>query len=1315
MNSHPSFQPFLRFVWQNSVFYRNLYLAHGIRERDLEKVSLQDLPIVTKQMMLANFDEIVTDSRLCDAAIEKWLEHDHDPRSRFLGEFLVLHSTGSSGKQANVVYDETGWQSMAAAAAGYLYPGKRTRGSRYRNAFYIGDRGHVASATTAVNLSPFAFDRLVVSLQDPIEETIAKLNAFQPDRLTSYSSSLGWLAELALAGKLKISPQDIVASADRLTPAVEKMIRQAWDPKIFDLYAATEALFIAIKQPGQSEWKVLDEIQTIEVLGDDDSQVRPGEIGRAVLTNYTNKILPFIRYDLSDYVIYGETQPGNTTLRGFIGRTFEKLPIRLNDGRIGEIPSHALAAMASASPDSFQFITISPDEVELHYCAREDLEESLRADMVVLLRKWGGENTRFRILRVDHIWDDAYALKYKLVRKPDDNQIGLPAFILSEPARKISSPKPRPSDGFVPFVREQMDCSIATLFERQVSRSPQAYALNDGELRLTYAEINRAANRVARALVAQRMDPSQPVVLLFKHKAAMITAMLGVLKAGGWYTPLDPEHPAARNAGILREVGAGLILTDAESLATAQTYGLSDEQIINLDELAGSLNEDNLCLTVEPGAPACVLYTSGSTGKPKGVVLDHRAVLHRIMLYTNDYAIGSSDRMSLLQSYVFSASVREIFAALLNGAGLYLYSLKRDGVHHLAEWLENEDITTLYMVPAVFRLFLETLKNEKFDQLRLIRLGGEAVLASDVSGFKRHFSPGCVLVNGLASTETGTSCQYFIDHQTWINGSRVPVGTSVQDKIVNLLDEDDHPVDNGLIGEIVVASDYLGPGYFPETGEGTGARLIAHANPQQVIHTGDLGICMPEGHIVVVGRKDWQVKLRGQRMNLLEIEQALLSLENVAEAAVLLQIGEDGADFLAAYIQPKILPAPKENNLRRELRTLLPGIMIPNVFKFLDSLPHTMSGKVDRLALSEVQSGSFGNQPLSQEPLETPTEMALAEIWCDLLGTDHVGADDAFFDLGGDSLQASALMANIEARFQHKIPLSDLFQHSTLRSLAAAIEQQDEAVLDSLLFTIQSKGEKAPVFFFSGIDGDVLTARALAVHLGKQHPLFGLRGMEYGGSAGNVKTIEQAADQYAGAILAANPHRTSILIGYSFGGHLALESARRIAAAGEPQPLVVMIDTYPAAPMPETTLARRARFHINNLRRFTSTHEVAGYFRDRLQRIYLRLIRHRMTRGFTQKIKAPDPSPVSAAQIALAAYQPEPYFGRVVLLQAGQREWFMDTDPMEAWQDVVHGELEIHTVPGEHLNLIKQPFVIELARQIIEVLDVYDPSQPFSS
>lgn len=1301
--AEPSVREFLQFTWQHSNFYRELYGAHGIRESDLGHVDLHQLPLVTKQMVRENFDQIVTDPRLSTAAIEAWVDQGQGPRSRFLGEYLIIHSSGSSGLRASMVYAESAWRSLSAAAAVHLFPEPPPGGARYRNAFYtaLGERRHSASSTIAMNTSA-AVERLIVPITEPIEDTLSRLNAFQPDRLTGYASSLGWLADLALDGRLKIQPRDVVSSADRMTPAIEAKIRQVWNPKIYDLYAASESIAMAVKPPGQAEWNVLDELQMIEVLDAENRQVEAGGMGRVVLTNWTNRALPLIRYDLTDYVICGDTRPGRRTLRGFVGRSYDVLPIRLDDGRSGEIPSYGLADFAIAGLEAFQLVSLSPDEVEVHYRAREDLDGPLHAGIARLLATWGGTRTQFRLRRVDHLWNDYESCKLNLVRKPGEPQIGLTTHALAPPPAPDPAAGLRPGGGFTGFPRERLEESIAAVFERQVARSPDATAVQDGALRLTYAEVNRLANRAAHALLASPMELAQPVLLLFHHQAAMITAMLGVLKAGGCYVPLDPSHPSARNTAILQATGARLVLTDGGSLAAARSFGFTEAQIINLDGLERTVADTNPGLASAADAPACILYTSGTTGQPTGIVLDQRAVLHRAMLYTNDYAIGPADRLALLQSYVFNASVREIYAALLNGAGLHLYSLRREGVHPLAGWLGTEGITVLYMVPATWRVFLDTLQGERFELLRVVRLGGEAVLERDVAGFQRHFGPGCVLANGLASTETGTICQYFMNHQSRVAEIRTPVGFAVQDKEVSLLDDDGRQVADGVIGEMVVASAYMGPGAYAPRSSAAGAP----PGEKRVIHTGDLGYRTPDGCLVLVGRKDWQIKLRGQRMNLLEIEHALLTLENVAAAAVVLQTDENGAAFLAAFVQAKAPPAPAPDALRRGLRALLPESMIPAVLLFPDSLPRTAGGKVDRQALPEVKRGADPGAAPATRPLpETPTELALAEIWQDLLGIGQIRVDDGFFDLGGDSLQAAVLMVRIEARFNRRISPGVLIQHGTLRGLAGQLAADDGTGPPGLLVALQPLGDKPPVFLFPGSDGEVLELRELAANLGTSHPLYGLKGGDFGDLAGNPKSIEQTAAQYVVEIQTNCPSGPYLLVGYSFGGHLALETARRLADGGEMPPVVVLIDTYPPGADRSLTLMERFRAHLQTLRRLNTLRDLAGYLHHRRLGISLRLIRHPLTRKVGRQLIAPDSSVVSAA---LAAYEPTPYPGKVLLFRGDQS----DCDPRDDWQRHISGELEIRTVPGDHRSLMAQPHVIELARQLQEVLQASSPVQP---
>ncbi len=868
INSNSEFRNFLRSTWSGSSFYRNLYMQHGIHFDDLDALRLQDLPIITKQMVIESFDEVVTDPAVRDAELQKWLEQDKDPRNRFLNKYLGVFSSKTSGVEFKMIFDETAWNKMSAAAAVYLHPEKIYSGIKYRNAFFIGSVGHFASATTALNASEATFNSLVLSMRDPIEETISRLNAYKPDRVTGYASSVGWLAEIALRGHLEIFPRDVVVSGDRMTPAIEAKIRQAWDSRIYDLYAADKSPFIALKEPGRSSWKVFDEFLAIEVLDSNDNQVQKGQIGRAVLTNWVTSVLPLIRYDMTDYVICGERRPGYSTLDGFVGRSFENLPTRLSDGSIGEIPSYELATLDIPDVDVIQFISHSPDRVEVQYCASQDLDALLSSKLDTILKNWGSPLTQINFRRVDHIWNNRVGSKFSLVRHPDDPQLVLQTNVFDTDKKIEPELKLRPGEGFIPQGRELLERTIVSVFEEQAVRKPAAIAVNDASTSLTYEELNQRANQVAGLLRERTMDPAHPVALLFSHGASMIVAMLGVLKSGGWYVPLDPSHPEIRNQIILRETHAGILLTDKESISSAGLLGFSEDKIIKVDELEESALSPNLGVPGSPESPACILYTSGSTGTPKGVVLDHRAILHRVYLYTNDYAIGPGDNLALLQSYLFNASIRDIFGALVNGACLKIYSIKRSGLQNLPAWLEREDVSVVYMVPSLFRAFLDILQVERFEKLRLVRLGGEAVLARDVIGFQRHFGPGCILANGLASTETGTTCQLFLNSRTRITEQVVPVGEPVEDKKINFLDEYGAPIQDGQVGEMVVDSSFVGPGYFPLPK----SAINSGPDTERSIHTGDLGYRKSDNEIVLVGRRDSQIKLRGQRINLLEIE-----------------------------------------------------------------------------------------------------------------------------------------------------------------------------------------------------------------------------------------------------------------------------------------------------------------------------------------------------------------------------------------------------------------------------------------------------------
>jgi non-ribosomal peptide synthetase component F len=371
-----------------------------------------------------------------------------------------------------------------------------------------------------------------------------------------------------------------------------------------------------------------------------------------------------------------------------------------------------------------------------------------------------------------------------------------------------------PSGSFTEFTKEEVEQSIPSRFEGIVAKHPDRIAVKTRNHTLTYDELNRLSNRVARAIIAQCGEDNEPVALLLDNDAPMIAVILGVLKAGKIYVPLDPLYPHARIAYILADSLAAIVVTNTNNLPLAHALDTHRLHVINVDEIDSNHPAPNPNLEISPDSPINILYTSGSTGNPKGVVQNHRNVLHEIMNYTNGVHICAHDRLVLLSSPSFADAVRTVYGSLLNGAGLYPLDIRKEGVAQLADWMIQQGITIYRSVPTVFRHFVSTLTgNEKFPDLRVIYSAGDSVSRVDVESYKRYFSPNCLFVNGLGSTESLTFRWYFIDQETRVSGSTVPVGYAVEDMQVLLLDNDGQELGFNQIGEIAVRSRYLSPGY----------------------------------------------------------------------------------------------------------------------------------------------------------------------------------------------------------------------------------------------------------------------------------------------------------------------------------------------------------------------------------------------------------------------------------------------------------------------------------------------------------------------
>ncbi len=597
-----------------------------------------------------------------------------------------------------------------------------------------------------------------------------------------------------------------------------------------------------------------------------------------------------------------------------------------------------------------------------------------------------------------------------------------------------------PTEPFIEFRREEIEQSIPDRFEDQVRKHSRRPAIKTKDRELTYDELNKASNRTAHAILAGRGEGQEQVGLLCHQGAAAIAATLGALKAGKTYVPLDPGAPNTRNEYIVADAQIGLILADDENVSRARDLAPKDVALINIDALESGLSSENPGLHVSPDRLSYLMYTSGSTGEPKGVVQNHRNVLYKTMGWINAVHLSPGDRVSLLRSLTVSGSIRDLFGGLLCGAAVLPFDVKREGLVHLASWLIDEEITIYNSVVTLFRNFGSTLTgSENFSSVRLVKLSGEPVQKRDVEIYKKYFPDNSLAINMLASAEVGSTRIYFMDKETPLHENLVPIGYPMEGCEVLLLDSDGSALGFNQIGEIVVRSRYLSPGYWRRPDLTEAAFL---PDPEgcdaRIYRTGDLGCMLPDGCLVHRGRKDSHVKIRGYSVELAEIEAALIELDAVKEAVVTTKEPAHGNQILVAYMVPTGQSAPAISAIRKALAAKLPDYMIPSAFVYLDSLPLAGPGKINFRALPVPGRA----RPDLETPFtfpRTPVEEKIAKIWAQVLDVDQVGIHDRFFELGGDSLLATRVISRVLDVFLVEVPLWSLFESPTVADMTAVV------------------------------------------------------------------------------------------------------------------------------------------------------------------------------------------------------------------------------------------------------------------------------------
>jgi amino acid adenylation domain-containing protein/FkbH-like protein len=870
---------------------------------------------------------------------------------------------------------------------------------------------------------------------------------------------------------------------------------------------------------------------------------------------------------------------------------------------------------------------------------------------------------------------------------------------------------------------------IQELFEEQVRLRPDAVAIQFEDQHLTYAELNERANKLAHYLATAGVRAGSIVGILMERSIELIVCLTGILKAGGAYAALDPSSPVDRLGLMLEDLNSPVVLTRSTTAgllpkisSSAKTGG---PRLICLDEewtaidMESSANPD--CKS-NPESLAYVCFTSGSTGRPKGVCIPHRGVVR--LVRNNEYiTLGPEDRLAQCATVSFDAATFEVWGGLLNGGQVHIFS--RESMlapERFTAELKASGITALFLTTALFNQVVAEVP-QGFSSLKSLLFGGEAVDPGAVRKVLQTGGPQRLL-HVYGPTECTTFATWQLVERVEEGALTVPIGRPISNTTAYILDGALDPVPVGIPGEIYLGGDGLARDYLlsPEL---TAERFVP--NPfgkpgERLYRTGDLARYLPGGEIEFIGRVDHQVKIRGFRIELGEIEAVLARHPEVQQCVVNANQGRDGSRMLVAYFVPQSQPGPGLTELRRHLREKLPEYMIPSAFVKMESIPLNQNGKVDRRRLPAPETVRDGSEKKYLGPRDT-VEQELVGIWESVLGVQPIGIEDRFFDLGGHSLLAVKLLAQIEKKFNKRLPVAVVFQAPTVSQLADYVREEKAPEPGSSIVEIQPRGNKPPLFFVHGVGGGMFWGYTnLARSLGLDQPVYALKSRSMDGQP-EFNSIEEMAAQYVADIRAFQPKGPYHIGGYCFGGNVAYEMARQLCSQGEE---VAMLAVFNCAPPNSKyscvrwTPAIALKFIRNFGYLIMRSLGWGAQQRNEFLRWKAALIRRRIARYLNlsgdsgKQINVEDMVDLSdfpkdqkelwEAHIrALIDFFPKPYPGKLTLFRSRGHQLFCSFDDQYGWGEFA-GEVEVHVVPGAHESILEEPHVREVAHKIKECL-----------
>ena len=860
------------------------------------------------------------------------------------------------------------------------------------------------------------------------------------------------------------------------------------------------------------------------------------------------------------------------------------------------------------------------------------------------------------------------------------------------------------------------DACFQQLFEQQALRNPSAVAVSFNDVRLTYRELNCRANQLAHHLRELGVGPDMLVAIVMRNTPEMVVALLGVLKAGGGYLPLDPANPRERLAAVLAEADVSVVLTLERFRDVLPSENAITAISLDTEWDFDSLANENLICTAGPENLAYVIYTSGSTGKPKGVMIPHRGLVNYLSWCTKQYSCADGYGSPVHSPLAFDLTVTSLLAPLLVGRAVELLD-EENAVESLGQALrEARDFSLVKITPTHLELLRHVFSDGATPGTKAFIVGGEALSSEEISFWQQH-APGTRLINEYGPTETVVGCCVYEVGAASSYCRSVPIGRPIANTQLYLLDKHMQPVPTGVTGELYIGGAGLARGYLKHP-RATAEKFLPHpfaSKPgQRLYRTGDLARFLADGNLEFLERADNQVKIRGFRIELREVESTLAQHPSVRETVVTVREDAAGDKRLVAYVTlaPEQRPAMAE--LRLYLRDKLPSYMVPSAIVVLDALPLTTNGKIDYHALPAPDNAreQLKNSFIAPRNM---LELKVAEMWEDILNVRPIGMTDNFFDLGGHSILGLRLMARIQKEFDLDLPLATLFEGGTVLDLVSTIYRR-RVRRQTHLVTLEKGGTGSPIFFMHPIGGGVVCYASLARRLGADHPVYALAAFEVDDPHERVETMAAA---YIKEMRSVQPHGPYLLGGWSFGAYIAFETARQLSAEGEEIGLLAIMDNeapglakewQKAEPVDEddpVVLVRQLEIFANRKDRLPIDEEYLRQLDGDAQLLYV------MDIAKEAHIMPPELTPTQVKRSlrnlktrihAARNYLPPAYPGKITLFRSSnvipRYQAFLEADPLWGWQKMSSLPVDLHIVNGSHETMIVEPDVQALAEKL---------------